>query len=284
MMTGSLNALDPNSLAALKRQSGDGSAESNKRVAQQFEAMFLQLVMKSMRATVPSEGMFESESTRFFQGMYDQQLAQVMAEKGGLGLAAAIERQLNAATAAQSPLAATESGELPAAQAPRLWAPYSADAQSFVSEAWQQASVAAKDLGVPTHFLVAQAALETGWGKAVIRHPDGSSSFNLFNIKAGANWQGRVVETSTLEYENGQAVRRTERFCAYDSYAESFQDYASLIGQSSRYEKVLGQQDPEGFARALQSAGYATDPAYADKLTRVINGSTLRQGMISSSR
>lgn len=295
-MLGPVNTLDPGSLANLKMQTGDGSAESNKLVARQFEALFLQQVMKSMRATVPEDGIFSSESTRFFQGLHDQQFAQVMSERGGLGLAKVIERQLNAMAGIQgeeaplqipiAPRPALPSAS-PAASVkapPSLGTPYSGSAQGFVSEVWPQATQAAKQLGVPAHFLVAQAALETGWGKSVIQNPDGSSSHNLFNIKAGKGWQGKVVEASTIEYENGQAVRRTERFRAYDSYAESFQDYASLIGNASRYAEVRGQQDAQGFARALQAGGYATDPAYADKLTRVINGSTLREGMLASAR
>lgn len=303
-MLGPVNTLDPSSLSNLKLQTGDGSAESNKLVARQFEALFLQQVMKSMRATVPDDGIFSSESTRFFQGLHDQQFAQVMSERGGLGLAKVIERQLNMLAGVQAdpeplqiPLAPRPA--LPAAgpsvagagspanavtKAPRLGTPYSASAQGFVSEVWPQATQAARQLGVPAHFLVAQAALETGWGKSVIRDEQGNSSHNLFNIKAGKGWQGKVVEASTIEYENGQAVRRTERFRAYDSYAQSFEDYARLIGNASRYADVRGQQDAQGFARALQAGGYATDPAYADKLTRVINGSTLREGMLASAR
>lgn len=288
------NVLDPHSLSAIKLQTRERTPEANKAVAQQFEAMFLQIVMKSMRDTVPTNSLTDNESSKMFQGLHDQQLAQVMAQRGGLGLAAVIERQLNGTASlrpptydlkgpAQSPaaLAGTVSAE-PAA--PRLGAPYSTGAQNFVSQVWPQAQQAANTLGVPAHFLVAQAALETGWGKSVIARADGSSSNNLFNIKAGKDWQGAVVEARTVEYENGQAVTRTERFRAYDSAAESFADYARLVGQSSRYTAVRGQQDAAGFARALQQGGYATDPAYAEKLTRIINGDSLRQGMLASAR
>lgn len=285
------NALDPNSFGDIKRLARENSPEANKAVAKQFEAMFLQVVMKSMRDTVPSDGAFDSESTKFYQGLADQQLVMQLAQKGGLGLAAVIERQLDGKAPLRLPsydlkgppqgAAATSEGQ---GAAPRLGAPYSAPAQDFVASAWPQASKAAATLGVPPHFLVAQAALETGWGKSVLRRADGSSSNNLFNIKAGPGWTGDVVEARTTEYEDGKPVSRVERFRAYASMAESFQDYARLIGSSPRYAAVAGQQDPASFARALQQGGYATDPAYADKLTRVINGDTLRAGLLASSR
>ncbi|MEN3112157.1 flagellar assembly peptidoglycan hydrolase FlgJ [Uliginosibacterium paludis] len=291
------NALDPNSLADIKRLSRENSPEANKAVAKQFEAMFMQIVMKSMRDSVPDDGIFGSESTKFYQSLADQQLVMQMAQKGGLGLAEVIERQLNGSASARPPIydlkgpppaadngARAVSQTSAAAAAPRLGAPYSASAQDFVSRAWPEASQAAASLGVPPHFLVAQAALETGWGKSIIRNADGSSSYNLFNIKAGAGWQGAVAEARTTEYENGQPVSKVERFRAYGSYAEAFEDYARLIGNAPRYAAVKGQQDAVGFARALQQGGYATDPAYADKLARIINGDTLRAGLLASAR
>jgi flagellar protein FlgJ len=135
---------------------------------------------------------------------------------------------------------------------------------------------------VPPHFLVGQAALETGWGKSQISKADGSPSYNLFNIKAGQGWAGEVAEASTTEYENGKAVSRVERFRAYGSYAEAFADSARVVGSSPRYAEVRGQTEANAFAGALQKAGYATDPAYAAKLTRVINGQSLRLGMQAS--
>lgn len=285
------NALDPNSLANVKLLARQNSPEANKQVAQQFEALFMQVVMKSMRDTVPSDGLFNSDSTKFFQGLQDQQRVMQMAQQGGFGLAAMIERQLNGTATLRPPAydlkGPPQASAAPAPEesaAPRLGAPYSAGAQAFVAQVWPQAREAAASLRVPPHFLVAQAALETGWGKSVISRADGSSSHNLFNIKAGRDWTGPVVEARTVEYENGQAVTRVERFRAYASPAESFQDYARLVGQSPRYAAALGQQDAAGFSRALQQGGYATDPAYADKLTRVIQGDTLRQGMMASAR
>ena len=145
---------------------------------------------------------------------------------------------------------------------------------------WPHAVEAASSLGVQPHFLVAHAALESGWGKSEIRLPDGSSSFNLFGIKAGRGWQGASVEVPTTEYVNGVAQTVRDSFRVYGSYGEAFQDYANLLRGNSRFSGVLGQQDGTQFARSLQQSGYATDPLYADKLSRIIGGATLRQALI----
>ena len=124
-----------------------------------------------------------------------------------------------------------------------------------------------------------QAALETGWGRSEPRQADGQPSYNVFGIKAGRNWTGPTVDATTTEYVNGVAQQRVERFRAYGSYAEAFGDYAKLLGSSPRYSGVVGATDATTFARGLQRAGYATDPAYADKLTRIIGGQTLRAAL-----
>ena len=124
--------------------------------------------------------------------------------------------------------------------------------------------------------MVAQAAHESGWGQHEIKNADGTSSHNLFGIKAGADWKGATTQVTTTEFTDGQAQKVTAKFRAYASYQESFQDYAQLMKNSSRYSKVMtGSGTAQGFAQGLQQAGYATDPAYAAKLTRVIN-TTLR--------
>ena len=128
--------------------------------------------------------------------------------------------------------------------------------------------------GIPAQFMLGQAALESGWGKRELRAADGTPSHNLFGIKAGAGWKGPVVEAVTTEYINGIAHKTVEKFRAYPSYAEAFRDYAHLLSSNPRYTEVLRQAvqrlDAEGFAQALQRAGYATDPAYGDKLGRII--------------
>lgn len=292
-MINQINALDPNSFAGIKRLAHENSPEGNKAAAQQFEAMFMQVMLKSMRDTVQQDGMFDSDTTRAYQSMYDQQLAQVLAQRGGLGLAAVIERQLNGTALLQPPSydlkgplpgVATDSPVKRASDNPvqATAAAPALGAQSFVEQMWPQAQDAARELDVPAHFLVGQAALETGWGKSELKRSDGSPSYNLFNIKAGRGWNGAVVEAQTTEYENGVAVTRTERFRAYGSYAESFRDYANLVTQSPRYARAVGQSNAEDFAKGLVAGGYATDPAYAEKLTRVINGNSMRAGLTAS--
>ena len=131
--------------------------------------------------------------------------------------------------------------------------------------------------GIPAKFLLGQAALESGWGKHEIRAADGSKSFNLFGIKAGRNWNGPTVQVKTTEYVDGVPRKVLQKFRAYGSYAEAFQDYASLMQGNRRYAAVLKQTDSAGFALGLQRAGYATDPKYADKLTSILNGRRMRQ-------
>lgn len=295
-------SLDVRGLADLKRQVHENSPRGIKQAAQQFEALFLQIVLKSMREATPHEGMFDSDQSRMYESLLDQQLAQVLATKGnGTGLAAMIEKQLSRANVDPQPL-----GDLPVAPPPQphvlpvapaalplpqggggigsLESLPSVDSvppasREFVNRVWPHAYDASRATGIPAHFMVAQAALETGWGKSEPRFSDGRPSYNLFGIKAGKNWNGAVVESVTSEYVNGSIQKQVERFRAYASYADAFRDYASLLTSSPRYAAVVGSQDPAVFARGLQRAGYATDPMYAAKLERIIGGSTLRQSL-----
>lgn len=146
---------------------------------------------------------------------------------------------------------------------------------NFVRKVWNDAVEAGRGLGVPAHFVVAQAALETGWGRAELRRSDGTPSYNLFNIKAGANWKGDVVELPVTEYANGRAHTENARFRAYGSYAEAFRDYVSLLRDNPRYAGAIGKADARAFADGLATGGYATDPQYADKLVRVIGSDSL---------
>jgi flagellar protein FlgJ len=148
--------------------------------------------------------------------------------------------------------------------------------QSFVDRLQPHAQAASRTTGIPAHLIVGQAALESGWGKREIKMADGSSSFNLFSVKAGKGWTGKVAEITTTEYSNGVAHKQTERFRAYGSYTEAFQDYAKLLSDNPRYAAVIGQEGAQGFAQALQQAGYATDPHYADKLVKVIGSVSAR--------
>jgi flagellar protein FlgJ len=145
------------------------------------------------------------------------------------------------------------------------------------------ARAAEEQTGIPATFMVAQAAHESGWGKHEIRNADGSSSYNLFGIKAGAGWKGKVAQVTTTEVVDGQPRKVVAKFRAYASYDESFRDYAQMMKDNPRYSKVVAAgSSAQGFAQGLQRAGYATDPAYADKLTRVIN-TTLRMQRASLS-
>ncbi len=297
------SVFDIQALAKIKTELRKDDPEALKATARQFEAVFLQMVLKSMRAATPQTGPFDSDQTRFYQELLDSQLAQAMAAKGGTGLAAVIERQLSRADAIQAPggeegfplvpplrsmpfnvpraYPLPDGGKpapaIPLERSPLRLNPIGGAAtavppapNSFVSSVWPHAVAASKTTGIPARFLVAHAALESGWGKSEPRFADGRPSHNLFGIKAGSNWSGAVVEATTTEYVNGVPEKRIERFRAYGSHAEAFQDYAQLLAQSPRYAGVIGSRDAAGFAQGLQRAGYATDPAYAAKLERVI--------------
>lgn len=285
--TQATSIFDTGALTELKRAAGERTPEALKAVAQQFEALFLQLVLKQMRESVSPGGGFDGEQAGFYRGLADQQLALNLSRHGGIGLAAALERQLGAgmsgAPAATDPHITLpvlpQQAAKPAAAAAKSTAGLaggSDPAEGFVARVWRHAEGAAEALGVPTRFVVGHAALETGWGRGELRHADGRSAHNPFNVKATADWRGDVVESSTIEYVDGRAERRVERFRAYPSYAEAFRDYARLLGSTGRYAEVPGQASAEGFAGALARAGYATDPRYAAKLSRVIDGATLR--------
>lgn len=310
-------ALDANALDALKRQARDDPKAGIKQAAQQFEGVFLQMVLKSMRDATPQDGPLDSDQTRMFQEMFDQQLAQTLAARGATGLASIIEKQLaktlpdsGTSSLQNAPSEGKESslesrfqmevlrgagrhlvgdGKQPAGNAGAAEASAAgggADggkagegARAFVGRVWPHALEASRATGIPANFIVGQAALESGWGKGEIRQADGTPSYNLFNIKAGKSWAGKTVDVTTTEYVNGVARKQVERFRAYGSYSEALNDYARLLTTNARYADVLGKQDSAGFARALQQAGYATDPMYAEKLVRVIGSTTLRQGL-----
>jgi flagellar protein FlgJ len=304
---------DTQSLTALKGDLRKADPQALKSAARQFEAVFLQMVLKSMRAAAPQESMFDSDQSRFYQDLLDSQLSQVMSAKGGTGLAAMIERQLSRADAVMppdnadgiplilparalpleqwqrsiplpdnklSPAVPLEGSPVRPASVPPVVSSVPGNAQAFAASVLPHALAAGQQTGIPPHFLVAHAALESGWGRSEPRFADGRPSHNLFGIKAGSNWKGAVVEATTTEYVNGAAEQRVERFRAYGSYAEAFQDYAQLLAQSPRYAAVVGSRDAASFAQGLQRAGYATDPAYAAKLERIITGPTLRQALI----
>ncbi len=252
-----------------------------REVASQFEALFVQSMLKNMRGAKLAEPMFGSDQMDMYQDMFDQQLSLEMASGPGLGLGDMLVRQLGGEGA--SVPTPRESYAVPPAQRAQgrvAKLPVWSSPDEFVSDVWPHAERAAARLKVAPEALVAQAALETGWGAHVMRDASGSSSFNLFGIKAGGGWQGDTVAKPTLEYESGIAYRRVEKFRAYSDVGAVFDDYATLLESKSRYAQAAGKgADTAGFAAALQEAGYATDPRYAEKIERVLASDTLREAL-----
>ena len=274
--------VDTRPLDALRSSAAQDPKAAIREAARQFEALFMQQLLKSMREASMSSGMLDNEGTRMGTDMLDTQLATKMTGlPGGLAdlIAKQLERQMSgtAEASASAGAAAPESGAPVSgnAAADRI-TPTQAD---FVRRHAAEARAAQAASGIPAAFVLAQAAHESAWGQREIRNADGSSSHNVFGIKAGAGWSGPVAEVTTTEWSGGAPQKVVQKFRAYGSYAEAFQDYARLIAQSPRYAAVMQQvangSTPQGFAAGLQKAGYATDPAYADKLARVIN-TTLR--------
>lgn len=262
---------DTHGIDALRSRAAVDPKSAIKEAAKQFEALFMRELLKSMRQAQQSmaSGMLDNAGSQMGTEMLDEQFAVKMT---GLprGLSEVIAKQLERQTApaAAAPLPAAAAAGAPAATASPRQA-------GFLRQHQAAARAAEAQTGIPAAFMVSQAAHETGWGRHEIRHADGTPSFNLFGIKAGPQWKGKVAEVTTTEVINGVAHKVTAKFRAYDSYAESFGDYARLMKNSPRYSQVLAAGSPQAFAQGLQRAGYATDPAYADKLTRVIN-TTLR--------
>ena len=301
---------DPKSTADVRAKLKQDPQAGLKQAAQQFEGMLLQMMLKSMRDATPQEGLLDNDQTRFFTSIMDQQLAQNLSAQGKLGFAKLIEQHLGRTLpgkssetldvslenlqkaylelqSANSAAGANSGGgkkisaqEVAAGAAVTGVSTGPTGSNDFVNKIWPYAVDSSRTLGIPPQFLVAHAALETGWGKREIRSPDGTATYNLFGVKAGKSWQGRSVEVATTEYVNGVAQNSYEKFRVYGSYAESFRDYVGLLRSNPRFSGVLGQQDGTQFARTLQQSGYATDPLYADKLSRIINGNTLRQALM----
>jgi len=293
-------ALDTQGLGDLKRSAKTGSQEATRGAAQQFEALFINQMMKSMRDATPADGLMDNQQTKMFTGMLDQQLSQNMAKRG-MGLADVLVRQLSAqndakalaiggidgaagtngaASAIDIPLLQKNAGPLKGMDAVqtngisasgRTQAPH---VRAFQEKLGSHAAEAEAATGVPAKFMLGQAALETGWGKRMIRNADGTNANNLFGIKAGPNWKGKVATAVTTEYVNGHPRQKVERFRSYETPADSFKDYARMLANNPRYEKVLNHAgDASAFAHGLQRAGYATDPQYGAKLSKIIKHS-----------
>jgi flagellar protein FlgJ len=257
---------DFNGLEGLKSGAKADDPKAIRAAAQQFESLFTNMMLKSMREAKLGNGLGDSQESDLYQDMYDQQIALKMSQGKGLGLADMLVQQLTrnrAAKAAQAAGTSTGSTDSPAAaSAP----PSTGDRISFVKSIEPYATAAAAQLGVAPDTLIAQAALETGWGQHVPAS-GGASSSNLFGIKSGAGWQGDSVNSLTTEVVNGQAARLPQSFRSYSSVQQGVNDYVTLLQHNSRYSHALGTgADVGAFAQGLARGGYATDPDYAQKL------------------
>ena len=304
---------EQSSLTQLKKGARENSPEAIKQVAKQFESLFVQMMLKSMRDTVPENELFGSNAEKMYQDMYDKQLSTSISNARGIGLANVIERQLGGtpdenlnvkniqdyiATADRKSHLSSETINSAVTlqklteQSPLKFASVSSNLsdkqsawhtpESFVEDVWPHALRAADELGVNADVLLAQSALETGWGKHLPLKPDGSNSFNLFGIKADERWSGDKVEIVTQEYRHGVMQQEKAEFRSYDSVSEAVADYVDFIRGSERYQKALEHgYDADAYARELQKAGYATDPDYAKKINRV-RGNEILQDRVSA--
>lgn len=284
--------IDSRSLDALKRDAARDPKAAARQAAVQFESVFMQMVMKSMREATTRSGLTDSSSVETFTGMLDTQLTQQLSGKPG-GLADMIEKQLARhmaspgadvvpARSSTAPVdlkghaSSTGSAKMPVRDS-RVGAP-----EAFVQKMDAHARAAERATGVPASFMLGQAALESGWGRGEIRNSDGTPAFNVFGIKATGGWKGATTDVMTTEYVGGKPIKTVERFRAYGSYAEAFSDYARMISSNPRYSGVVKEaRTAEAFASGMQRAGYATDPAYAGKLSRTINQTlTLQRALV----
>ena len=272
-------AADARSLDALKLAARGNDPKAVKEAAKQFESLFMRELVKSMREATMKSGLLDSDGEKLGADLLDQQLSVQLAGMPG-GLSDAITRQLTQQMTdnarGERPIVslnvapAAPSGAKLAAATTMLNP--SASQGGFVAQHNDAAERVAQASGIPAAFMLGQAGHETGWGRSEIRNADGSNSHNLFGIKAGAGWSGKVAEITTTEYVDGEPRKLTAKFRAYDSYEESFRDYARLISQSPRYAQARASTaSAASYAGELQRAGYATDPAYAAKLSRAIN-------------
>jgi len=264
-------------LQKLKLAAKNSSPEALEEVANQFEAFFMKMMLKQMRDANLGDGIFDSEQSRLYQDMMDQQMALNLSEKRIFGIAENIVRQLEH-TVGNKAGRPEKLNSLPErirfqntmSQSSASLNTKDRDFQTpeeFIRKMRPYAEKAAKELGVSSSILLAQSALETGWGNKVIQQANGESSHNLFGIKADKRWDGSYVNVSSLEYVDGEARREYSNFKVYDSYQQSFEDYVDFIKGNDRYKTALNNSaDGEMYIKALQQAGYATDPQYANKI------------------
>ncbi len=324
---------DLSSFSRMRKEAQNNPEKTLKTVARQFESLFMQMMLKSMRDASFGDPVFDTSQSRFYQDMFDKQLSLNLSQGRGIGLAEMLEKQLHGSLhkpAASTPVppadspavkdqkrklimpvlgAASEVSQKIGSRKRKLIMPvlgaanevsqktksrsapdesmpaYFSSPQDFVQKLMPLAQKAAGKLGVKPEVLLAQAALETGWGQHISRHTDGSSSHNLFNIKAGAGWDGDRVAIRTLEYRHGLARHERAAFRAYDNYADSFSDYVDFLQSGPRYQSALKKVDnPQTFIRELHGAGYATDPDYANKIIDIMQRPMLQAAIKDGTR
>ena len=250
----------------LRLAARDNSPEALEEVAKQFEAIFIQMMLKSMRDASIADGIFDSDQTELYMGMFDQQISLELAARKSFGIADMMVKQLSENIESQ------KNNDLPitATNGPALSKQFDTPEQ-FIESMHPFAQQAARRLGVKAEVLIAQTALETGWGQKIIRNEQGHSSFNMFGIKSDGRWDGPEVTVRSLEYNNGIAKKKFSAFRVYESYQQSFDDYVDFIMQNSRYQDAFGpDSDAQQYIRNLQKAGYATDPHYAEKVIDIM--------------
>ncbi|MGH8253991.1 MAG: glucosaminidase domain-containing protein [Steroidobacteraceae bacterium] len=261
---------DFSGLESLKKSAKAEDPQAIRQAARQFESLLTNMLLKSMRDARLSDSLGDSEQTQFYQDMFDQQLSVQMSQGKGIGLADMLVQQLTrsgakpGADAKTPPTAANATNAVSAANATAG----TAEQHSFIQRLAPYAEQAARALGVSADALIAQAALETGWGQHLPGGTGDGTSFNLFGVKAGGHWQGEAVSAQTLEFANGDAQSLQQPFRSYRSIEQSIADYVSVLQGSARYQQALGTgDDVAAFALGLKRGGYATDPAYVEKLT-----------------
>lgn len=301
----SRNANDIKGLDELRRAAQSGDSKALDEAAKQFEAIFVQMMLKSMRKAQDvmqdKDSPFNSEQVKFYRDMHDTQIASDLASNGSIGLAEIIVRQLgktgegympadalrndgNLSNINRNTIVSTQKvqeedlGKQPIKTFQSFKTAAFEDAQSFIENLYPAALEAAEKLGIDPKALLAQAAIETGWGQHMIHNTSGQNSHNLFGMKADRRWQGDRAMVDTIEFEQGVAATKKAPFRMYDSFADSMHDYVSFVQQNTRYEEAVKQsQSPQDYFSELQKAGYATDPNYANKVISVFEGEQFKR-------
>jgi flagellar protein FlgJ len=256
---------DLNGLAALKRD--PDSPQAIKAVAEQVEAMFLQMMLKSMRDASASDDP-DGNEMGMYQDMFDKQVSLTISQHADLGIGRLLKRQISGKPAPVVPKSAAESGSLAATPA------------EFINRMMPSIKTAASSLGVNPLGLMAQAALETGWGQRMPRNADGSPSYNMFGIKAGEGWTGPKAIAESMEVTNGVAAPKRTAFRSYGSIQESVNDFAALLKNSPRYKDALAAgADAQTYVARIGNSGYATDPDYGNKLNEILSGGALQSAL-----